>query len=270
MPELPEVETLRADLEREIRGCRFAEVAVAQHRMTRGQEPQTIQRRLEGQLVESIGRRGKCLLIHLGSRDTLLLHRGMSGNLYLQLPSDPIGPHQRLAIELNDGRLLTLHDPRGFGELQVLTPAELEERCARLGPEPLGPDFTPEYVSRRFAGRAAPIKALLLDQRIVAGLGNIYVDESLWAARLYPGRPAGGVNESEAALLTEQIGLVLNQAIMWRGTTFSAARDLYRRDGNHGDRLGIFHRAICPRCGNPVAQTRIAGRGTSYCPVCQR
>ncbi|MSQ24185.1 MAG: bifunctional DNA-formamidopyrimidine glycosylase/DNA-(apurinic or apyrimidinic site) lyase [Chloroflexi bacterium] len=271
MPELPEVETLRVDLEREIRGRTLRRSAVLQERMTRGQPGASIVQRLKGQRVEALNRRGKYLLIQLCSTDTLLIHRGMSGNMVLSETSELAGPHGHLVMELDDGRWLTLYDPRGFGEIRVLTSEELEGRCARMGPEPLGPGFTADYLLARWSGRTAPLKALLLDQAMVAGLGNIYSDECLWAAGLHPTRPAGSVTRAEAERLQHEVQRVLTEAIAHRGTTFSDAFDLYGKPGSHGDHLKVFHRAPgpCPRCAGPLAQTRVSNRGTSFCPTCQ-
>ncbi|MBI4213418.1 MAG: bifunctional DNA-formamidopyrimidine glycosylase/DNA-(apurinic or apyrimidinic site) lyase [Chloroflexi bacterium] len=270
MPELPEVETLRADLDREILGHSFMQAEVIQSRMTRGQGLEEIAHRIRGQVVRAIGRRGKFLLVHLSSEDTLLLHRGMSGNILLELRRDPVKEHQHMSLELDDGRFLTVYDPRGFGEIRVLDPAAVAERLALMGPEPLGPAFSAEYLARRWASRTAPLKTLLLNQSMVAGLGNIYADECLWAAELSPSRPAGAVSLAELATLRHRIQEVLSEAIECRGTTFSDAMDLYGRPGTYQHHLQVFHRAACPRCRGQIQQIRVANRGTSLCPACQR
>lgn len=269
VPELPEVETLRRDLEREIAGRTIVRGEVFQERMIRGQTAATIGARLHGQPISAIERRGKFLFIRLGSGERLLIHRGMTGNLLLHGPSEEVRAHRHLSLDLDDDRLLTLYDPRGFGELRVLTEAETSELSARLGPEPLGPDFSSGYLAARWARRIAPVKALLLDQRTVAGLGNIYADECLWAARIHPSRPAGGLSADELMALTASVQAILAEAIEYRGTTFSDALDLHGVPGAYQDQLKVFHRAHCPRCGAPIVQLRVAGRGTSVCPRCQ-
>ena len=270
MPELPEVETLRADLQHEIAGHAVVRADVPQARMTRGQGIDEIVSRTSGQRIRSVGRRGKFLLLQLESEDTLLLHRGMSGNLFLESQADPGAKHRHLSLELDDGRLLTLYDPRGFGVIQVLDASALTGRLASLGPEPLGPEFTVAYLADRWAKRTASVKPLLLNQSTVAGLGNIYTDESLWAAELHPTRPAGTLSTEEIERLHGQIRATLSDAIEHRGTTFSDALDLYKQPGTYQYHLRIFHRPACPRCNGPIQQTQIANRGTSICPTCQR
>lgn len=269
MPELPEVETLRRDLEFEVRGQSIIRAQVHQVRMTHGQPVAYIEEGLRGQQITAIERRGKFLLVRLRSSDRLLLHRGMSGNLLLQEQSELIRPHRHLSLELNDGRFLSVYDPRGFGEIRLLTAEQAAAHSARLGPEPLGPDFTAEYLAARWARRSAPTKALLLHQGMVAGLGNIYADECLWTAKLHPARPAGELKPEELRVLQASVQAVLAEAIEFRGTTFSDALDLHGKPGAYQEELKIFHRAACPRCGSPVHQTRVAGRGTSLCPACQ-
>ena len=269
MPELPEVETLRRDLESEIGGQAIMHAQVLQERMTRGQAGPYIEERLEGQQITAFERRGKFLLLRLRSTDRLLLHRGMSGNVVIQEPWDLIRPHLHLKLELNDGRYLAVYDPRGFGEMRVLSAPETEAFSERLGPEPLGPALTSAYLARRWAGRTAPVKAMLLDQRMIAGLGNIYADECLWGARLHPLRRAGSLVSEELAVLQASIQTILAEAIEFRGTTFSDAFDLHGLPGSYQEQLKIFHRPSCPRCGGAVVQMRVAGRGTSVCPSCQ-
>lgn len=269
MPELPEVETLRRDLETEIRGQAIIRAELFQERMTRGQSAASITERLDRQQIVDVERRGKFLLLRLRSSDRLLIHRGMSGNLLIQEPSDLVRPHRHLALELNDGRYLAVYDPRGFGEIRILSDTQAEELSARLGPEPLGPTFTSDYLATRWATRTAPVKSMLLDQGMIAGLGNIYADECLWAARIHPSRHAGSLQRDELAVLQASIQTVLAEAIEFRGTTFSDALDLYGFPGGYQERLKIFHRDACPRCAAPVQQLRVASRGTSICPQCQ-
>jgi formamidopyrimidine-DNA glycosylase len=269
--ELPEVETMRRDLEREIVGCGIERAVVAQTRMLGVQDPEDLRHRLEGQGVARVDRRGKFLLIELASGDTLLLHRGMTGNIFLRDPADPPDSHLHLALTLGDGRELRLCDHRGFGEIRMLDPAGVAALDARLGPEPLGPNFTAEYLADQFARRTALVKALLLNQAIVAGLGNIYVDEALWAARVHPARRANTLTRCESEAIHAAIVQVVGDSIPRRGTTFSDYKDLYGRPGGNAAFLQIFHRAgqPCLRCGEPVCLIRAAGRGSSICPRCQ-
>jgi formamidopyrimidine-DNA glycosylase len=269
--ELPEVETMRADLERETVGRGIVAAQLAQARMVIGQEPEEVTSRLRGQAIMSVGRRGKFLLLALQSGDTLLIHRGMTGNLFLRDPLDAPDPHLHLALTLSDGRQIRLCDHRGFGEIRVLDAGGVAALDARLGPEPLGPAFTAAYLTEQFARRTALVKALLLNQSLVAGLGNIYADEALWAARVHPARRANTLTACESELVHGSIVRLLAAAIERRGTTFSDYKDLYGRPGGNAVFLQVFHRAgqPCPRCGEPVRLVRAAGRGSSVCPRCQ-
>ncbi len=262
---------MRADLEREVAGRVIARALVAQTRMLGAANPQELRNRIEGQTVVEIGRRGKFLLLGLASRDTLLLHRGMTGNIFLRDPSDPPDGHLHLALVLGDGRELRLCDHRGFGEIRMLEPADVAILDARLGPEPLGPDFTPAYLADQFARRTALVKALLLNQAIVAGLGNIYVDEALWAARVHPARRANTLARCESEAVHAAVVQVVGESIPRRGTTFSDYKDLYGRPGGNAAFLQVFHRVgqPCPRCGEAIGLIRAAGRGSSICLSCQ-
>jgi formamidopyrimidine-DNA glycosylase len=271
MAELPEVETMRIDLEREIVGCRIDRALVIQTRMLIGQDADELQRRVEGQSIVAVGRRGKFLLVALEGGDTLILHRGMTGNLLLRDPHDPADSHLHLAITLGDGRQLRLCDHRGFGEIRVLDAAGVFALDQRLGPEPLGSAFTIDYLTDQLSRRTALVKALLLNQTIVAGLGNIYADEALWAACVHPVRRANTLGHCEIETLHAAVVQVVGEAIPRRGTTFSDYKDLYGHPGGNAAYLQVFHRAgqPCPRCGEPIRLIRAAGRGSSICPHCQ-
>jgi len=312
--ELPEVETMRRDLAREIVGLRILGVRVAQTRMLGRQDAETLRSRVEHRFVAAIGRRGKFLLLRLATGggnvaaarngfptfnspwavegdaidrpilapngacqgcpedgDALLIHRGMTGNLFLKQPSDPPDAHLHLALLLDDGRELRLCDHRGFGEVRWVSGEEIAALCARLGPEPLGPAFTAKYLAGQLARRSALVKALLLNQSVVAGLGNIYVDEALWAAMVHPARRANTLSEAEAASIRDAIVRLVRESIDCRGTTFRDYKDLYGRPGGNSRHLQVFHRAKepCPRCGEPIQLVRAAGRGSSVCLACQ-
>lgn len=276
MPELPEVETLRQDLEAEVLRARLRRVEVLQTRMTRGQGAGEIKRRLEGATISSIGRRGKYLLVRTDREMTLLLHRGMSGNVLLRAPVDEPEPHLHLLLHLDDGRQLRVVDPRGFGEMRALSPSEIEARLAALGPEPFGAQFSAAYLQDRLRGRRAPIKLLLMDQRIVAGLGNIYTDECLWLAGVHPARAAGSLASADLMLLHQAIRCSLQEAIEHRGTTFDGAMtDLHGQPGDYRPKVFVaqrnHHGAFpCARCGASLERLRLSNRGSTFCPACQR
>ena len=290
MPELPEVETMRRDLEREILGRRIERARVTQRPMIKptvdttgrdvlriweartgyGDRATDLALRLDEQRITSVGRRGKYLLLDLDSGETLMIHLGMSGRLWLTSPEAEQEKHLFLTLALDDGRELRLTDARGFGEARVFTPDERAALERRLGPEPLAAEFTAGYLADQLARRKALIKPLLLNQTIVAGLGNIYVDESLWGARIHPLRRANTLARPEAHTLHDAIVEVIDAAVERRGTTFSDFRDLAGDPGLNGQYLWAYHRGECRRCGAPIEMTRVGGRGTSFCPACQR
>jgi formamidopyrimidine-DNA glycosylase len=228
-------------------------------------------RRLSGRTFSAINRRGKYLLFDVGEGKALMIHLGMTGSIDLSHPTAEPEKHAFLGISLDDGRELRLSDPRGFGEARFLADHELLSLDRRLGPEPLSEDFSLDYCTAEFGKRSGVIKGLLLNQSIVAGLGNIYVDEALWRAQIHPQRRANTLAQHEVKALRCAVIRVVTDAIEHRGTTFSDYRDLYGRSGDNGPRLSVFHRAAepCPRCGGPIEFIRVSGRGTSLCPNCQ-
>ena len=274
MPELPEIETIRLALEPRIVGRRLDEVEIRDPRLVRPFEPQAVAAELEGERVASLERRGKYLVVRFESGRALLMHLRMTGSLRHAvggLPDDD--PHRRAVVRLDDGSDVGYKDVRRFGTWHLLEPDEVEPYLAdRLGVEPLGRAFTSRWLGARLAGRRAPIKAALLDQRTVAGLGNIYVDEALWRARIHPLRPAAGLDPDDARRLTRGIKEALRAGIARQGASL---RDYATPDGRRGrmqEAFRVYGRAgePCARCGTPIDKIRVAGRGTWYCPACQR
>ena len=267
MPELPEVETIRAQLAPRLEGRTLTRVEILDPRLTRPHDLFEVAEELEGDVVLAVERHGKYLLLRLESGLGLLVHLRMTGSFGFA----PV-THERAVIELDDGSRLAYRDVRRFGTWLVLEEADLEPYLtAKNGPEPLGPRFTAGWLSGQVARRRAPLKAVLLDQRVVAGLGNIYADEALWRARLSPLRPANTVSNDEARRLTRAIRTALRAGIERQGSTL---RDYRLPDGSSGsmqDEFRAYGRvgAPCERCGTPIAKTRVAGRGTWYCPSCQ-
>lgn len=270
MPELPEVETYARDLSAVLPGRRFTGAQVAWPRQLPRNEPAGFARRLAGQRVISVERRGKYLVLRL-DHDWLLVHLKMSGRLQIVPAGAAPNPHAHIVLGLEGGDELRFHDPRKFGRMLLLAdPAPLLDR---LGPEPLDPAFGPEAFRTRLADRRGRLKPLLLDQSFIAGLGNIYVDESLWAARLHPLRRADGLDAAEAEGLHAAIRTVLERAIAARGTSFSAAgyRDLSGNMGEMAGTLAVFRRTgePCPACGEPIVRLQVGQRSTHVCPRCQ-
>jgi formamidopyrimidine-DNA glycosylase len=274
VPELPEVETIRVQLEPALRGRRFERVEIRDPRLTRPFDPAIVAGALEGERVVGLDRRGKYLIVRFESGRLLLMHLRMTGNLRVAPNGAAAGdPFERAVIRLDNGSEITYRDVRRFGTWLVVEPDELEPYLAeRLGAEPLESEFRTAALAARLAGRRAPIKAALLDQRTIAGLGNIYADEALWRARIHPLRPAGELEPEEIRRLHRSIRDVLRGGIERQGATL---RDYATPEGARG-RMQEEFKAYgregqpCLRCGTPIEKIRAGGRGTSYCPSCQR
>jgi formamidopyrimidine-DNA glycosylase len=265
VPELPEVETERHRLAARIEGRRIVSAVIEDARLTRPEDPLVVAAELVGEHVEAVERRGKYLILRLGGGEVLLVHLRMTGGFRHEPAS-----HERAVLELDDGGRLAYRDLRRFGSWLLLDPEEAEEHLrARLGPEPLGGRFTAAFFADRLAGRRAPVKAAILDQRTVAGLGNIYADESLWHARIHPLRPAGELSEREVAELRRGIRTALRIGIRRQGADLG---DGAYAGGRMQHEFRVYGRlgASCERCGTPIEKTRVGGRGTWYCPSCQR
>ena len=267
MPELPEVETIRAQLASRLEGRALVRVEILDPRLTRPFDLFEVAEELEGDRVVAVERRGKYLLVRLGSGLSLLVHLRMTGSFGFA----PV-THERAVLELDDGSRLVYRDVRRFGTWLVLEDAELGPYlAAKNGPEPLGPRFTAAWLAGQLARRRAPLKAVLLDQRVVAGLGNIYADEALWRARLNPLRPASTLSEDEVARLHRAVRAALRTGIARQGSTL---RDYATPDGASGsmqEEFRVYGRdgLPCPRCRTPIAKARVGGRGTWFCPRCQ-
>jgi formamidopyrimidine-DNA glycosylase len=267
MPELPEVETVRASLEPLLTGRTFEQVEIRDGRLTRPLDPIVVAAELQGERVAAVERRGKYLLLRLESDRALVVHLRMTGSFRAEET-----PHTRAVITLDDGTRIVYRDVRRFGTWLLLEPGELDQYLdAKLGAEPLGRGFGPRALAAALAGRRAPIKAALLDQRTVAGLGNIYVDEALWRARIHPLRPARELDADEVRAVHRGIRAALRMGIARQGATL---RDYAQPDGRRGGmqhEFKVYGRGgePCDRCGTPIEKTRAGGRGTWFCPSCQ-
>ena len=270
MPELPEVETTVRGLVPVLRGRRLVSVE-ARRADLRYAFPPDLRQRLTGARVTGLDRRAKYGLIGTDRGDTMIFHLGMSGKWRID-PAE-IGTHDHLLLETDEGSRLALNDPRRFGSVDLVPTERLAgfPAFAKMGPEPLGDDFSAAYLAEALEGRSAPIKALLLDQRIVAGLGNIYVCEALHMARIAPGRAGGRISRPRLAALMEAIRIVLTAAIEAGG---SSLRDYARPDGELGyfsSQWRVYGREgeAC-HCGAPIRRRTDSGRSTFYCATCQR
>ncbi|MEQ8177752.1 MAG: bifunctional DNA-formamidopyrimidine glycosylase/DNA-(apurinic or apyrimidinic site) lyase [Amphiplicatus sp.] len=282
MPELPEVETVRRGLEPAMLGARFRRVETRRADL-RFPFPERFERRLVGARVDALSRRGKYMIAGLSSGESLILHLGMTGRFtveaqrlqpgefYYDAPPDP--RHDHVLFDMGTARV-TYNDPRRFGFMDLVATDGLEAcaHFAAMGPEPLGDAFTAAAFNAALTGKAAPVKAALLDQRVVAGIGNIYACEALFRAGISPKRRAGSVAGARGARLHAAIRDVLEEAIEAGGSTL---RDFAASDGARGafqERFRVYDRegAPCPACAAPVRRLVQAGRSTFYCAACQR
>ena len=290
MPELPEVETIVADLRPHMVGRTIVRCELNFPTIVRHPEPEEFVDAVVGMRIDSMGRRGKYILISLtpphlwggggeaagGATNNLLLvvHLGMTGQLRLVDPVAPLENHTHAVFFLDDGHQLRYRDPRRFGRLLLGTEQALlsSKKMPRLGPEPIDPGFAPDELYRRLRKRRAAIKAVLLDQGAIAGVGNIYADESLHKARLRPDRIAGSLSKKSARRLHESLRESLELAIANRGSSVDTYRDAWGEIGGQQEKLLVYGRAgePCFTCGRPLSAIRIAGRTTVFCRRCQR
>lgn len=277
MPELPEVETVRRSLEPKLLGKEIAEIQVRRRAQVRFPDPETFVLELTGSRFGPIERRGKYLLLSLttagGSPQKLVVHLRMTGQLLYDETPGPLGKHDHLSFELVGGSRLRYNDVRTFGGFYLVGPAGegTPAGLASLGPEPLTDAFEASYLLDKAAGRQVPLKAFLLDQQVVAGLGNIYVDEVLHAAGLLPTRPASSLTPAEAEQVVAETKRILALAIAERGTSMRDYVDAAGQPGGFAALLQVYGRAgePCGGCGQPLERIRLAGRSTHYCPQCQ-
>jgi formamidopyrimidine-DNA glycosylase len=266
MPELPEVETVRRDLDPALRGRRIKSVVVTRDRAVRRQSHAEFIALLRGRTFQGVRRHGKFLIFDLDGGDAMIGHLRMSGQLRIAAPADALLKHTHVVVDLDDGSQLRFVDPRTFGELYF---DELEgDRPRSL--KHLGPDALERGTLNKLAG-TRNIKSVLLDQTVVAGVGNIYADEALFAARLHPLRPVSSVAAGEVRTLRQELGKILRLAIKNRGTTFDdfAYVDAFGRRGAFTPK--VYGRADkpCVRCATPIQKLVVAQRGTHVCPTCQ-
>ncbi len=274
MPELPEVESVRRQLAPLLEGRRFEHVEITDARLTRPHDPVDVARRLEGERVAMLDRRGKYLIVRFESGRALLIHLRMTGSLrHAPAGTLPDDPYRRAVVNLDDGSDVAYRDIRRFGTWELLEAGEEATYLkTRLGGEPLEPAFRAANLAKRLANRRAPVKAAILDQRTVAGVGNIYADEALWHARIHPLREARSLSTAEVRALHRGIRKALERGIARQGSTL---RDYRLPDGSSGrmqHEFEVYGREgePCNRCGTPIEKIRVAGRGTWYCPTCQR
>jgi len=271
MPELPEVETIRCDLHPRLCGRAITAVRITSDAvpLVDGASPAEFTHRLKGRRIEGLSRRGKYLILHLSGGLYLVVHLRMTGALLYRDGRAPADRYTRAVLSLDDGTELRFADLRKLGRLRLA--ADPNEVVGRLGPEPLDARFTSAALRQAIGKRRAPIKAVLLDQRAVAGLGNIYADEALFAARIHPLRRADTLNEAENRRLHRSIRHVLRDALENRGASFRDYVDGGGREGRHQFHVKVFRRTgqPCYVCGATIQRIKVGGRSTHFCPECQ-
>ncbi|NWG22708.1 MAG: bifunctional DNA-formamidopyrimidine glycosylase/DNA-(apurinic or apyrimidinic site) lyase [Chloroflexi bacterium] len=273
MPELPEVQHAADSLGIQIAGARIATVErLDWPRMVETPAPEEFIVRLAGREIRGWGRRAKWILLELDGGWTLALHLRMSGSLTVHPADTEPDRHTHLVLRLTDGRQIFFHDTRKFGRARLLDAAGLAMLNDAHGDEPLSEAFTVERLAGLLRGRQRAIKPLLLDQSLIAGIGNIYADEALWCARIHPLHPAAELSTEAIADLHAGIRAVLRQALANGGSTLRDYRNSYGARGTNQDHFHAYDREgqPCPRCGTMIVKTVVAQRGTHYCPACQR
>ena len=288
MPELPEVETVRMQLLDKVVGKTIKGVEVFHNKSVGDDE--SIEDRLVGKKIAHIDRVGKLMIFSFTKEKDLfmLAHLKMTGQFFYVEDGevatggghsmsesdmkDLPGRHTRVAFYFKDGSVLYFNDMRIFGYVKLSDAAGVAHARAGFGPEPIAADFDVEYFTEKLKKRSIAVKAALLDQKFVAGLGNIYVDEALWRAKVRPTRPSNKVTKKEAAAIAAASRAVMLESIAVGGTTFQNFKDTKGENGNFKDFLQVFGKqgAPCPRCGSTIEKIRVAGRGTHFCPNCQK
>jgi formamidopyrimidine-DNA glycosylase len=271
MPELPEVETIRRQLAPQLAGRTIERVEILDARWTRPDPPGPVQAELTGAQVVSVNRSGKYLVWELSGDRYLLVHLRMTGALLFNPSPEPV--HTRVRFELDAGDRLVYVDPRRFGTGHLLHGSEARDRylAERIGVEPFTPGFTSEYLRSAARGRSAPIKAFLLDQRRIAGVGNIYADEALFRARIHPLRAAGSLKGIQLEALRDAVEDALAAGIDAKGASIDDFRHVDGARGSFQDRFLVHRRAgePCPNCGTTIRKLVVGGRGTYVCEDCQ-
>jgi len=271
MPELPEVETIKEDLRALVVDTTIERAEVLAPPLVEQPALEEFLSRLEGVGVSGARRRAKHLIVELDSGDSLVFQLKIGGQLLLVPPVEEPQTALMLVLYLGGGRRLFLRDETGFTRARLLGAAELEERLSSLGPEPLEDGFDAGYLARKVGSRRAQIKPLLLDQKVVSGIGNIYVDEILYDARIHPRRKANTLSGEEWEALYGAIRENLAAGVEHRGTTVRLYRDVLDRPGEHQNYLRVFekHGRPCPGCEGEVVREKVGGRPSHFCPACQ-
>lgn len=273
MPEMPEVEQVRKTLAPRITGKKITSVEVYLDRLVKHPTVEKFVEGLTGKTILEVGRRGKYLVLHTAANQKLIVHLRMTGALIAQNSELEAPPYAKIKFTLSEGVTLWFTDIRTFGTLYLVTDNDAHiDGYETLGPEPLSVGFTPEYLQPLAKKARKPIKTFILDQKVIAGLGNIYADECLALCGINPLRIANTLNEEEVKVLCEAINAVIAQGIKNRGTTFRDYKDGEGKSGENQKYLLVYGRGgkPCTKCGEPLATAKVGGRGTVYCQYCQK
>ncbi|OGY32665.1 MAG: DNA-formamidopyrimidine glycosylase [Candidatus Woykebacteria bacterium RIFCSPLOWO2_01_FULL_41_12] len=273
MPELPEVETIRRDLSKELKGRKILRLKFYDWAKMLKPDPDSVAKAIEGKKIKGFDRRAKLLLMHLDDHGTTIaIHLKLSGQLFVRKSSDSPDRFTHIVVELDKGEELRFNDLRKFGFMKVVKDkAELDSLLSEFGPEPFTREFTFEKFKEIVTKSSRAVKTVIMDQTKIAGVGNIYADEALWRAKIHPETPANGLSDKNLKELFDAILFVLKQGIEDRGTSVDQYLDTHAHKGGHAKNLKVFrlNGEPCPRCGTIIKKIRVGGRGTHFCPSCQ-
>lgn len=274
MPELPEVETIREGLEKKVKGKRVNKIIIKSEKSIKApSSPGEFIRKIEGRILSEIRRRGKYLILELDSKDSLIIHLKMTGRLIYSSEGEEL-PYTRVIFIFPDKTQLSFTDMRRFGGLWLISDEEFSNLpfLKSLGPEPLENDFTLDRFRELLKGKKRKIKSLLMEQTFIAGVGNIYSQEALFLARIHPEKNVSMLVDREIEGLYNNLLAVLREALSCRGSSINAYVDLNGKKGSYESHLRVYGRQdrSCSRCGAVIRKIKVSGRGTCFCPVCQK
>lgn len=274
MPELPEVETIKEDMVRKIKGRRINKVDIKDEKSVKIPSGREFKRRVEGKTIQDIKRRGKYLILNLNSYELLIFHLKLTGRVLFFSPGEKEPDYSRVVFVFSNGSKLFFTDVRRFGEIYLLTRDEIDKVPAikSMGPEPLSPEFTARKLKEKLKGKRGKIKPALMNQAVLAGVGNIYSQEALYRTGIHPERNISRLTDREIEAIYHTLVEVLKEAIQHRGSSVDAYVDLNGKEGGHVPYLQVYGREgeKCPRCGSFIKKKKISGRGTYFCEGCQK
>lgn len=274
MPELPEVETIKRGLLERVKGKKVKKVSIKNPKCISFPSPGEFKERIEGRVFREINRKGKYLIIELDSGENLVFHLKLTGRILYSPEEGKEFEYVRVIFAFEEGDELSFTDIRGFGSIWLIPDKEFDKipGLESLGPEPLEEDFTLESFQKMLKSKRGKIKVLLMDQTFLAGVGNIYAQEALFLAGIHPERPSSSLTSKEVKKLYDSLRFVLTEAIQYRGSSVDAYVDVEGRKGNYEEKLRVYGKegGLCPSCSTPIRKITISGRGTYFCPRCQK